>query len=165
LYFCFYFFFNFNFLFEPAKRDNIYKRWNKSLLSTRSAKKSYSQVSQKYQYKRDVSKYSARTLVNTQTKQWVRPPTMIIRSKSNSRRLQPLIREHLDLVQQKRHGACCVVKQTMVSFIPYDPNTGKPNKLQKRPASSKTPSWVCELDKMVSNSVGVYRRKADPRAN
>jgi hypothetical protein len=106
-----------------------------------------------------------KTLVNTQAKQWVRPPTMIIRNKSNRRRHHPPIREHLYFVQQKRHGACCVVKQTMVSLIPQDPNAGKPNKLQKRSTSSATPSCVCELHKMVRNSVGVHRRKAIPSAN
>jgi hypothetical protein len=62
------------------------------------------------------SKYSAKTLVNTKIKQWVRPQTMIIRSKSNSRGLQPPIREHLDFVQHETHGAFCVVEQWFRSF-------------------------------------------------
>jgi hypothetical protein len=155
----------FNIFFWTSKRNNIYKWWIKSLLSIRSAKKSYSQVS-KRNNTREISPSTVhKTLVNTQKEQWVRPPTMIIRNKSNRRRLHPPIREHLYFVQQKRHGACYVVKQTLVSFIPYDPSTCKPNKLQKRPVSSRTPSWVRELDEMVRNNVGVHRREANPRAN
>jgi hypothetical protein len=134
-----------------------------SLLSTRYAKKRSSHKGIKT---KETSKYSAKTLVHTQTKQWVQTPTMIIRRKSYSRRrLQPPIREHLDFFQQKMRGTCCVVEQTMVSFIPYDPNVGKPNKLQKRPPSSETPNWVCEMNKVVRKSVSVHRRKANPRAN
>jgi hypothetical protein len=62
------------------------------------------------------------TLVDAQTKQWVRPPGMIIRSKSYMCRFQPPKREHLDFLQQMSNWTCRVSEQTMVSFIPQDPN-------------------------------------------
>jgi hypothetical protein len=90
---------------------------------------------------------------------------MIIRSKSNIRRLQPSKREHLDFVQYQMHETCCIVEQTMISFVPRDPNACKPNKLQKRPTSSWTSSWECELNQMITESRGINRWKANPIAN
>jgi hypothetical protein len=61
-------------------------------------------------------------LVDAQTKQWLRPPGMIIGSKSNIRSLQPPKREHLDFLLQMSNETRRVSEQTMVSFIPQDTN-------------------------------------------
>jgi hypothetical protein len=66
-------------------------------------------------------KYS--TLVNAQTKQWVRPPSMIVVTKINICSLQPPKREHLYFFQQKRDRAGCVAEQAMVTLIPQNPGT------------------------------------------
>jgi hypothetical protein len=40
---------------------------------------------------------------------------------------------------------CRIFEQAMVSFIPQYPNTSEPNKLEIKPSSTKTSSWVSEL--------------------
>jgi hypothetical protein len=49
--------------------------------------------------------HNIKTLADVQTKQWARPPTMIISDKSNICRLQPPKKEHFDSIQQVMHGA------------------------------------------------------------
>jgi hypothetical protein len=93
-----------------------------SCLSTRCAKENYNSFTkvliQAKQHK------STKTLVDAQTKQWVRPPTMIIWYKSNIRLLRPPEREHLDFVQQMMHGTSCIFEQAVVFSVPHDPHAG-----------------------------------------
>jgi hypothetical protein len=63
-------------------------------------------------------------LVDAQTKQWLRPPGMIIGSKSNIRSLQPPKREHFHFLQQKSDRIGRTSEQALVLLIPYNPDTG-----------------------------------------
>jgi hypothetical protein len=57
-----------SFFFEQAKRDNIYIYDESEVSTAQGVPRKTTVRSQKCQYKRDMSKYSAKTLVNTQTK-------------------------------------------------------------------------------------------------
>jgi hypothetical protein len=52
--------------------------------------------------------HKIQALVDAQTKQWVRPPTMKIRAKCSICHPKPSKREHLDFIQQVMHRTCCV---------------------------------------------------------
>jgi hypothetical protein len=93
---------------------------NMCLLNTRCPKKLH-QSYKGINTKEGKTKY--KTLVDAQTKQWVRPPGMIIGDKSNIRSFQPPKIEHLHFLQQKRDETGRVSEQTMVSLIPHNPDT------------------------------------------
>jgi hypothetical protein len=58
-----------------------------------------------------------KTLVDAQTKQWVRPPGMIIGDKSSIRSLQPLKRKHLHFFHEKSNWTGLVSEQALVSLV------------------------------------------------
>jgi hypothetical protein len=100
----------------------IYKYRKKVVLLAQGVPRKDTAELQIYQYKR-TNEMKCSTLVDAQTKQWVRPPGMIVGNKINIRSLQPSEREHLHFFQQKRDRTGCVAEQAMVTLIPQYPDT------------------------------------------
>jgi hypothetical protein len=87
------------YVFFNKPNYNIYrKQESSSVLSTKCAKKNYNSITSISIQKNESE---MQTLIDAQTKQWVRPPRMIISSKSNICSLQPPKREHLHICSLK----------------------------------------------------------------
>jgi hypothetical protein len=145
--------------FLNRQKWNIYLNIKKCTpLSTRCAKTSYNSLQEAQTKIQD-------KLVDTQTEQGVRPPTMKVKTQSNIRRPHPSIGKCLDFVQELLYRVCRISKDPEVPFIPNNPNTSKSYELQERPPRTEATSWISELNKMIREGVCIHRREPNPRPN
>ena len=92
----------------------------------------------------------------------VLPPHTITKRETNIFCFHPTKRCDLDFLKELHCCFCCVCKESLVSFIPKDPNTTKPNQMKERPPGSITTWRVNKLIIMLYNLLRVHKKHTNP---
>jgi hypothetical protein len=98
------------------------------------------EAKQSYIKSRNIVINKNKTSVNPQTNKGMLPPHMVTKRKTHIFSFQPPKRRHLNLFQELHGRVGFICKESMVPFIPKDPNTTKPNQRQEWPTRSIT-TW------------------------